>query len=194
MIHDTALVEPKAKIGENVFVWHFVHIRSGAKIKDNVTIGRDAYIDSAVVVNEGTKIQNGVSLYNGVQVGKYCFIGPHATFTNDLYPRAGSKTWKIVKTKLKNGCSIGAGTVIVCGSVLEEFCMIGSGSVVTGLIPAFHLASGSPARVAKMICACGMKTFQLNTNLIHMIQPCCKKALSKEMLKVAREAIRKLSR
>ena len=35
-IHDSAIVDPGAHIGEGSRVWHFVHVCSGAKIGKNV--------------------------------------------------------------------------------------------------------------------------------------------------------------
>jgi acetyltransferase-like isoleucine patch superfamily enzyme len=189
MIHETAIIEKNVKIGKNTSIWHFVHVRSGAIIDDNVSIGRDVYIDTKIHIKKGTKIQNGVSVYAGVNVGLYCFLGPHVTFTNDLAPRAGRKTWKVVNTYLEDGASIGAGSVIVCGAKLQPFCLIGSGSVVIGTIPAFHLASGSPARVSKMICACGNKQFPLGSSLKLVIQDCCHENLFPEVIKLAKKTV-----
>ena len=40
------------------------------------------------MIGDRVKIQNGVSIYHGVTVEDDVFLGPHMTFTNDLYPRA----------------------------------------------------------------------------------------------------------
>jgi hypothetical protein len=109
-----------------------------------------------------------------------------------MFPRAGVKDWKIIETFLENGASIGAGSVVVCGARLQPFCLIGSGSVVTGTIPAFHLASGTPARVSKVICACGSKLFPLDTSLKLVIQECCETNLKPEVLAFAKETVANL--
>ncbi|MGZ0087112.1 hypothetical protein ACWNXI_16515 [Caldibacillus thermoamylovorans] len=44
-------------------------------------------IDKNVIIGNFVKIQNGVSIYDGVEIEDYVFLGPHMTFTNDLYPR-----------------------------------------------------------------------------------------------------------
>jgi acyl-[acyl carrier protein]--UDP-N-acetylglucosamine O-acyltransferase len=46
MIHPTAIIEEGVELGENVKVWAFAHIRTGAKIGDNCVIGEGAHIDT----------------------------------------------------------------------------------------------------------------------------------------------------
>jgi UDP-2-acetamido-3-amino-2,3-dideoxy-glucuronate N-acetyltransferase len=101
------------------------------------------------------KIQNGVSVYHGVTIEDDVFCGPHMTFTNDLYPRAFSTTWEVAKTLVKRGASIGAHATIVCNTTLGEYCMVGSGAVVTRDVPAHGLVVGNPARLVGFVCKCG---------------------------------------
>jgi len=148
MIHETAIVEEGAKIGEGTNIWHFVHIRKGANIGKKCNIGKDVYIDINVRVGDNCKIQNFATLYHGLTVGNDVFIGPHVCFTNDLYPRA--KIWsdeKVAKTIVKDGASIGANSTIVAGITIGKYAMIGAGAVVTKDVPDFALVVGNPARV-----------------------------------------------
>jgi len=148
MIHNTAIVEEGAQLGEGTRIWHFAHVRKGAKIGKNGNIGKDVYIDTNVVIGDNCKIQNFASLYHGLTVGNDVFIGPHVCFTNDIYPRA--KIWsddKIAKTVVKDGASIGANSTIVAGITIGKYAMIGAGSVVTKDVPDYALVVGNPARV-----------------------------------------------
>ena len=148
MIHESAYVENGAEIGEGTQIWHFVHVRKGAKIGKNCNIGKDVYIDINVEVGDNCKIQNFATLYQGLKVGNDVLIGPHACFTNDLYPRA--LIWneeKLEKTLVKDGASVGANSTIISGITIGKFAMIGAGSVVTKDVPPNALVVGNPAKI-----------------------------------------------
>ena len=155
--HPLAIVEEGAEIGEGTRIWHFAHVRKGAKIGKNCNIGKDVYIDVDVEIGNNVKIQNGVSVYHGVKVEDDVFLGPHMTFTNDLYPRAFNEDWEVVPTLVKKGASIGAHATIVCGTTIGEYSMVGAGSVVTKDVPPFGLVYGNPARLKGFVCYCGRK-------------------------------------
>lgn len=154
-IHPLAVVDDGAKVGVGTKIWHFAHVRSTATIGKNCNIGKDVYVDAEVVIGNNVKIQNGVSVYNGVTIEDDVFCGPHMTFTNDLYPRAFGESWDIIKTLVKKGASIGAHATIVCDTTLGEYCMVGSGAVVTRDVPAHGLVVGNPARLVGYVCLCG---------------------------------------
>lgn len=155
--HTTAIVEEGAIVGEGTRIWHFVHVRKGAKVGKNCNIGKDVYIDVDVEIGNNVKIQNGVSVYKGVKIEDDVFLGPHMTFTNDLYPRSFNQNWEIVKTLVKKGASIGANATIVCGVTIGEYAMVGAGSVVTKSVPDFGLVYGNPAKLKGFVCYCGRK-------------------------------------
>ena len=155
--HPTAIVESDA-VGDGTKIWHFVHVRAGARIGMNCVIGKSAYIDADVEIRNGVKIQNFVSVYKGVRIEDEVMVGPSVTFTNDLYPRAFS--WsddKITPTVVKQGASIGANSTIVCSVTIGRYAMIGAGSVVTNDVPDFGLVYGNPAALRGYVCFCGIK-------------------------------------
>ncbi|MFQ6107283.1 MAG: acyltransferase [Thermoplasmata archaeon] len=154
-IHKTAEVSTRAVIGEGTSVWNDVQIREGARIGKNCRIGKCAYIGKDVVIGDGCKIQNRATIYRGVTLGDYVFIGPHVTFTNDPYPRAAAQDFQLVSTEVEDHASIGAGVVVVCGVRIGKYAMIGAGSVVTKSVPPHALAYGNPARVVGHVCECG---------------------------------------
>jgi len=145
-IHESAHISPDAKIGDGTKIWINSQVREHTSIGENCIISKDTYIDEQVVIGDRVKIQNGVSVYHGVIIEDDVFIGPNATFTNDHVPRSFNSSWKISKTIVKKGASIGANATIVCGVTIGEYALIGAGSVVTRDIPAYTLAYGNPAR------------------------------------------------
>jgi UDP-2-acetamido-3-amino-2,3-dideoxy-glucuronate N-acetyltransferase len=183
--HPTAVIEQDVSIGENSKVWHFSHLRSGCRIGSNVTIGRDVFIDAKVEVPSFTKIQNGVSVYSGVELSEWCFVGPHVIFTNDMFPRAGNKTWKITTTRLGVGSSIGAGAVLRCGITIGPFSMVAAGAIVTRDVPPFTLAVGLPARPMFAICACGQTQKPLDVEHKKLILDCCKENMAPDFYAAA---------
>ena len=154
-IHPTAEVSADAAVGDGTSIWHWVQVREGARIGRRCTIGKDVYIDAAVVVGDECKIQNFATLYRGVTLGDRVFIGPHACFTNDAYPRAVSPDWKVVPTKVEDGASVGANATILCGLTIGRNAMVAAGAVVTKDVPAHALVAGTPAKVVGWVCDCG---------------------------------------
>lgn len=181
--HPTAVVE-SADIGEGTRIWHFAHVREGARIGKNCIIGKSSYIDTEVVIGNNVKIQNFVSVYKGVTVEDDVFIGPSVTFTNDEYPRAFS--WseeQVISTTVRKGASVGAGSVIICGNMIGEYCMIGAGSVVTRDVHPHTLVYGNPARFRGVVCKCGRKNTEVKSEDEHAIYYACECGETTEVLK-----------
>ncbi len=154
-IHQTATVEGGAKIGSGTCVWHYAHVREGAKVGKGCVIGHCAYVGKDVHVGDNVKIGNKVSIFQGAVIEDDVFIGPHVAFTNDLRPRAFSKDWRIIKTRVKKGASIGVNSTIICGTVIGSYSLIGGGSVVTADVPDHGLVYGNPAKLRGFVCRCG---------------------------------------
>ncbi|MDP6626624.1 MAG: acyltransferase [Methanopyri archaeon] len=154
-IHPTAVVAEGASIGPGTRVWHFAQVREGAVIGRECVLSKGVYIDKDVRVGDRVKVQNGVSVYQGVTLEDEVFVGPHAVFTNDRYPRSISPVWEVTPTLVRLGASIGANVTIVCGITIGRFAMVGAGSVVTHDVPDHALVVGNPARVCGIVCSCG---------------------------------------
>ncbi len=156
-IHATADVDESVQIGRGTKIWHHAQIMPGATIGKNCKIGKGVYMAGGVRVGNNVKIQNYVSLYKGLIVGDDVLLGPHMTFTNDLYPRAFVDDYTVYETLVKSGSSIGANATIVCGVTLNEYCMIAAGAVVLSDVPPFALVVGNPGRVTGYVCKCGKR-------------------------------------
>jgi len=156
-IHPSAIIDSGADIGDGCMVWVNVQIREGAEIGKNCVLSKDVYIDCNVKIGDDCKIQNAVSIYDGVTIESKVFVGPNVSFTNDKVPRAFNTDWKITKTLVQQGASLGANCTIICGIVIGEYSMIAAGSVVTKDVPPYTLVAGNPARVVAKVDKAGKK-------------------------------------
>lgn len=166
-IHPTAVVDVGAAIGEDTRVWHFSRICGTARVGQNCNIGQNVYVDNGAVVGSYCKLQNNVNVYRGVTLEDYVFCGPSMTFTNVKTPRCrfprpvGGEGY--LPTLVREGASIGAHAVVVCGVTIGKNAMVGSGAVVTKDVPAHALMVGNPARRIGWVCECGER---LNSSLL----------------------------
>ncbi|MBO4640656.1 MAG: N-acetyltransferase [Treponema sp.] len=149
MIHP--LSDCKASIPENTNIWQFCVIFPNARIGENCNICSNVLIENKVTVGNNVTVKSGVQLWDGITVEDNVFIGPNATFTNDLFPRSKNTNWKLKKTIIKKGASIGANATILCGITIGENAMIGAGSVVTKEVPSGELWVGNPAKFVRKI-------------------------------------------
>ncbi len=158
-----AVIHPDAKVGRGTRVWAFAQVRERACIGEDCVIAKGAYVDVGVVIGDRVKVQNHASIFAGVEIEDGVFVGPHACFTNDRLPRAvnpdgtlkGASDWKVMRTRVKYGASIGANATIVCGIIVGKWAMVGAGSVVVRSVPDQAIVVGNPARIVGWICSCG---------------------------------------
>ena len=57
--------------------------------------------------------------------------------------------WKMEKTILRKGVSVGSNATIMCGIEIGENAIIGAGSVVTKNVEPNSILAGNPARIIK---------------------------------------------
>lgn len=150
MIHELADCKSK-DIGENTNIWQFCVVFPNAKIGSGCNICANVLIENDVVVGDNVTVKSGVQIWDGVTLEDNVFVGPNATFTNDLFPKSKNSNWKLSKTFVKRGASIGANATIICGVTIGENAMIGAGSVVTKDVPANEIWVGNPAKFLRKI-------------------------------------------
>lgn len=150
MIHELSDVKSK-NIGRNTNIWQFCVVFPNTVIGSDCNICANVLIENEVVVGNNVTVKSGVQLWDGVTIEDNVCIGPNVTFTNDIFPRSKNKDWKLSKTRVCKGASIGANATIICGVTIGEGAMVGAGSVVTKDIPAGELWFGNPARFIRKI-------------------------------------------
>jgi acetyltransferase-like isoleucine patch superfamily enzyme len=161
-IHENALVE-STEIKENTRIWAFAHILNGAKIGSNCNINDHTFIEGDVIIGNYVTIKCGVYLWNGIRIQDRVFIGPNATFTNDIRPRSKKYLAKSYNTYINEGASIGANATIICGITVGKWALVGGGSVLTRDVPDYALVYGNPARIKGFVCECG-ENLKFNKN------------------------------
>ena len=132
-------------VGANTRIWSFSHVLPNAKIGENCNICENVFIENKVIIGNRVTIKNGVQIWDGIEIHDDVFIGPNVTFTNDLYPVSSNSNFKLLKTVVKSGASIGANSTILPGITIGKRALIGAGSVVTKDIQDFCTAIGNPA-------------------------------------------------
>jgi acetyltransferase-like isoleucine patch superfamily enzyme len=162
-VHPTAEVDAGATIGEGTRVWHEAQVREGARIGPGCILGKGVYVDRDVTVGARCKVQNRASLYRGLTLEDGVFVGPHAVFANDRFPRAvnpdgslkSEDDWEVCSTTVRQGASVGAGAVILPGVTIGAWALVAAGAVVTRDVRDHAIVKGNPARFAGWACICG---------------------------------------
>ncbi len=117
----------------------------GAKVGKDCYIGYEVWVDMT-----NTHL---VELEDHVHIANRCLLLCHQRDLSnycigDDYAKLGYKKEKII---LKKGCLIGMDSMIMPGVTVGEGAIVGAGSLVTKDIPAWTIATGSPAKVVKQI-------------------------------------------
>lgn len=186
-VHETAIVDDGAQIGEGSRIWHWAHICSEAIIGKNCSFGQNVFIGNKVSIGDSCKIQNNVSVYDNVKLEEGVFCGPSMVFTNVYNPRSLIERKNEYRdTLIKKGVTLGANCTIVCGVTIGEYAFIGAGAVINKDVKPYALMVGVPAKQIGWMSQYGEK---LELPLIGNKQVLCphtKKIyiLEKEMLRV----------
>jgi len=146
-------IAPSVKLGKDVKLSHFINLY-GCEIGDETKIGAFVEIQKNASVGRRCKISSHTFICEGVEIEDNVFIGHSVTFINDVYPRAtaaggGLQTeadWKVEKTRICKGASIGSGSTILCNVTVGENAIVGAGSVVTKDVPPNAIVAGNPAK------------------------------------------------
>jgi len=146
------------KLGANVRLSKFINLY-GCQIGDDTKIGAFVEIQKNASVGKRCKISSHTFVCEGVLIEDNVFIGHGVTFINDSYPRATTEggqlqteaDWKVERTVIRRGASIGSGATILSNTTVGENAIVGAGSVVTKDVPPNTIVAGNPARILRSI-------------------------------------------
>jgi acetyltransferase-like isoleucine patch superfamily enzyme len=155
---DLVAIAPDVRMGQNVKLSKFINLY-GCSIGDNTKIGAFVEIQKNATVGNNCKISSHTFVCEGVLIEDNVFIGHSVTFINDSYPRATMKDgglqteadWKVERTIVSKGASVGSGSTILSNVTIGENALIGAGSVVTKDVPANAVVAGNPARILRYL-------------------------------------------
>lgn len=118
----------------------------GARVGSDCNICDGVFIENDVSVGDHVTVKCGVQLWDGLTLEDHVFVGPNATFANNLFPRSQVPR-EILRTLLCKHASVGSNATILPGVRIGQYAMVGAGAVVTRSVPDGAIVYGNPARV-----------------------------------------------
>ena len=152
--------EEKRHILENLF----------GSMGENVSVGTPFLCDYGINIHIGVNVSVNMNCTfvdcNRIDIGDNVLIAPNVQIYTATHPVELSERlmpeWNpesgeyfcrtyALPVRIRNGCWIGGGVIILPGVTIGDGTVIGAGSVVTKSIPANCVAVGNPCRVMKRI-------------------------------------------
>jgi acetyltransferase-like isoleucine patch superfamily enzyme len=157
-MNDFNCIANDVKLGKNVRLSKFINLY-GCEIGDETKIGAFVEIQKNATIGKFCKISSHTFICEGVVIEDNVFIGHGVMFINDSYPRATAAggslqteaDWKVERTVIRKGASIGTGATILSNTNIGECAIVGAGSVITKDVPAKAIVAGNPARILRYI-------------------------------------------
>jgi acetyltransferase-like isoleucine patch superfamily enzyme len=157
-VNEFVSIAPSVKLGKDVRLAKFINLY-GCEIGDETKIGAFVEIQKNATVGKRCKISSHTFVCEGVEIQDNVFIGHSVTFINDSYPRATTGSgelqteadWRVEKTVVSKGASIGSGSTILSNVNIGENAIVGAGSMVTKNVPANAVVAGNPAKVLRYL-------------------------------------------
>ena len=151
-------IAPDVKLGKDVKLSRFINLY-GCEIGDETKIGAFVEIQKNATVGKHCKISSHTFVCEGVTIEDNVFIGHGVMFINDSYPRATAASgqlqteadWRVERTLVKQGASIGSGATILANVTIGENAIVGAGAVVTRDVAANAIVAGNPAKFFRFV-------------------------------------------
>ena len=155
-------IAPDVKLGRDVKLSKFINLY-GCEIGDETKIGAFVEVQKNATIGKRCKISSHTFVCEGVVIEDNVFIGHGVTFINDSYPRATSiegnlqteSDWKVERTLVRTGASIGSGATILSRLTIGENAIVGAGSTVTRDVPENAIVAGNPAKILRYLVSNG---------------------------------------
>lgn len=140
-----------SNVPDSTNIWQYCVIFPNCNIGENCNICAHVLIENDVFIGNNVTIKCGVQIWDGIVLEDNVMVCANVTFTNDMLPRSQNKDWKLLKTRVCKGATIGAGAVILPGITIGEGAFIAAGAVVTKNVPAGELWKGNPAKFYRKV-------------------------------------------
>ena len=148
MIHETAIVSDKAKVGNNVSIGPYSVIDENVELGDNCSIGPHVHITGHTSIGEGTKIHKSAVVgdapqdisYTGftayTKIGANCVIREYSTIHRGSKPEAstviGDNCMLMAFSHVAHDCQIGNHVVIANNSQIAGHVEISDRAIISG--------------------------------------------------------------
>jgi acetyltransferase-like isoleucine patch superfamily enzyme len=146
-----------------IFNEQFIHIGRNTMIGPQCTLsagmvpGQQCIAERIVTIGDRCLIGKGSGIVGhfSIEIGDDVWTGHNVYITDqnhgyqDVTLPISVQTMPEKPVRIGNGSWLGYGSVILPGADIGEHVVIGANSVVTGSIPSFSVAVGSPARVIR---------------------------------------------
>lgn len=157
-MNDFVCMSADVKLGKDVRLSKFINLY-GCEIGDETKVGAFVEVQKNAVIGKRCKISSHTFICEGVRIEDNVFVGHGVTFINDSYPRATNSDgslqtesdWRVERTLVKKGASIGSGATILSNVTIGENAIVGAGAIVTKDVPADCIVAGNPARVLRYV-------------------------------------------
>lgn len=163
-IHPLAIVEPGAKIGNNVTIEPFAVVKGTVTLHDHVIIKSHAYIDGNTTIGEGTIVWPGASIGTKTQdlkfrgettyvvIGKKCEIREFVTINSSCQEnstvRIGDHCLIMAYCHIAHNCEVGNSVVMSNSAMLAGHVIVGDYAIIGGMTPVHQFSRiGSYAMV-----------------------------------------------
>ena len=161
-MNDFVCIAPDVKLGAGVKLSKFINLY-GCEIGDDTKIGAFVEVQKNAVIGRRCKISSHTFICEGVTIEDNVFVGHGVAFINDTYPRATAadgqlqteQDWRVERTRVRAGASIGSGATILCNVTIGERAIVGAGAVVTRDVPPDTIVVGNPARALRLVVSVG---------------------------------------
>lgn len=151
MIHSTAIIDPKADIGENVTIGPYSVIKGNVRIGAGSVIGSHVFIDSYVEIGPNCQIFQYASVgtapqaikYKGeetwLKIGQNSIIREFATLNRGTVfgggvTEVGEDNFLMAYTHVAHDCHTGKGVIMANNATLAGHVIIGDHVTVGGLV------------------------------------------------------------
>lgn len=146
-----------------IFNERYIHIGTGTMIGPQVTLsagmvpGQACLADPVVRIGDRCLIGKGSGIVGhfGIDIGNDVWTGHHVYITDqnhgyeDITRPISQQSQPERAVTIGDGSWLGYGTVVLPGATIGKHVTIGANSVVTGHIPDYSVAVGSPAKVIR---------------------------------------------
>ena len=146
-----------------IFNERYIHIGEGTMIGPQTTLsagmvpGQQCLSDPVVRIGDRCLIGKGSGIVGhfGIDIGNDVWTGHHVYITDqnhgyeDITRPISQQTQPERSVRIGDGSWLGFGTVVLPGARIGKHVTIGANSVVTGDIPDYSVAVGSPAKVIR---------------------------------------------